>query len=66
MRISFRLDSLNSHAHFAVFVNGAKAGDLCMRADEYREFVYFMENGMQLSNVRFFAVDDTRKAEERR
>lgn len=63
MRISFRLDQLDSHAHFALFINGAKAGDLCLRDYEYRELVHFMEKGMETSNV-CFTLNDNRPKEQ--
>ena len=38
-RITLRVDHADSgHTHFAIFMNGGKAGDLCLRTDEFREF----------------------------
>jgi len=51
MRISFRLDQLDTHAHFAVFVNGGKAGDLCLRGYEYRELVALLYNNSRHSST---------------
>lgn len=62
MRISFKLNQLDSHAHFAVFVNGAKGGDLCLREYEYRTLVHFIEKCMATRNVQF-TINDNRPKE---
>lgn len=59
MRISFKLNRLDSHAHFGVFINGAKAGDLCLRADEYYEFVALIQDSHYP-----FELNDNRKEEQ--
>jgi hypothetical protein len=39
MSITIRIDSDNGmHCHMTIFVNGAKAGKLCMRSEEAFEF----------------------------
>jgi hypothetical protein len=45
MTVSIRLDRLDTYAHCAVFVNGAKAGDLCLRAEEWPAFKDLVEQG---------------------
>lgn len=64
MKISFRLDQLDSHAHFALYVNGARAGHLCLRADEYREFVWLFEQSIDEYGIEFTLNDNRYKQVE--
>ena len=46
MRVHLRANSTDSHTRFTVFVNGANAGELCMREDEAVAFYMIVWNGM--------------------
>ncbi len=61
MRISLRLDQLDSHAHFAVFVDGGKAGDLCLTRDEWNLFRAVVEAGCNVHG-HAFKINDARKS----
>lgn len=45
MKLTVYLDQLDSHAHFRLFVNGAKAGDLCVTHDEWFQLRRLLEDG---------------------
>jgi len=61
VKISLRLDQLDSHAHFAVFVNGGKAGDLRLTRDEWPQLAIILERGC--STVHNFVINDNRKGD---
>ena len=46
MKITLRADEANgAHTRFTVFVNGANAGQLCMREDEATSFYQIVSMG---------------------
>jgi hypothetical protein len=58
MKISLRLDQLDSHAHFALFTNGGKAGDLCMTREEWNEFRTLLESGTRMHGHSYVLNDN--------
>ncbi len=60
MRITLRLDQLDSHAHFAVFVDDGKAGDLCLTRQEWNEFRTVAATGCKVHGHAFI-INDKRK-----
>ena len=64
MRVGLRLDQLDSHAHFAIFVDGGKAGDLCLRREEYFDFRDALQRGCT-ENGHAFQLTDNRKEQPR-
>lgn len=47
MKIHLRVDTANdTHTRFTCFVNGASAGQLCLRADEFKDFATILRQGM--------------------
>jgi hypothetical protein len=49
MRI--RLDQVDSHVHFTVFINGANAGSLTLRYDEWEWYDSHMQKGFGIQYV---------------
>ena len=58
MRVTLRLDQLDSHAHFAMFVDGGKAGDLCVTRDEWNEFRTALATGCTIHGHAFVINDE--------
>jgi hypothetical protein len=46
MRLHMHIEAENStHVHFTVFVNGAKAGHMVLRRDEWTEYTEWLSRG---------------------